>query len=174
MKVLAFDIARNTGIAVGDSGSDPICWSVNLGKTHEDRFSKALELTASLILEHKPDLIAIEDVVGRAKTPHVNVGIIACFRGCAHNRGVPIVMCAVQSVRKHFLGRAFTRGDFPGLTAGKATEAIKAQVMGRAALLGWNPPDDDAADALAIWDYACAHHARGYQAAPTGGLFANG
>jgi Holliday junction resolvasome RuvABC endonuclease subunit len=172
MKILAFDIARNTGIAVGSTDGEPVAWSVNLGKSHEARFSKALQLTASLIIKHQPDLIAIEDVVGRAKTPHVNVGIVACVRGVACNRGIPVLMCPVQTVRKHFVGRAYTAKDFPGLTANKAREAIKAQVMGRCALLGWSVPDDDAADAAAIWDYAMATRSRSYQAAPVGGMFA--
>lgn len=171
MKILALDIARNTGFALGSSGGKPVSWSVDLGEAHERRFSKALEVTAKLIADHKPDLIAIENMVGRAKTPHVNVQIIGCVRGVAANRGVPVVMCEVPTVRKHFLGHNPTKRDFPGLGPSQARKAIKQLVMDRCRLLGWEAPDDDAADAVAIWDYACATHARGYQSKPVGGLF---
>ena len=170
MKILAMDIARNTGFAVGSPGGTPRAWSVDLGVTHDDRFARALKITSNLIQKHSPDVLAIEDVVGRAKTPHVNVGIISCVRGMAHARGVKIMMCPVQTVRKHFLGRAFTTKDFPGLTPNKAREAIKAQVMGRCALLGWKAEDDDQADSLALWDFAGAK-LRAHQSSPIGGLF---
>lgn len=172
MIVLALDIATQTGIAVGSAGSAPRAWSVDLGKgrSEDARFSKALVVTHKLIEEHRPDLIAVEAAVGGPKTSHFLVGLLACVRGCAFNRGVPLKVYPINAIRKHFLGKAYTVKDFPGLTHGKAKQAIKAQVMGRCALLKWDVPDADAADAAALWDFACA--TEGFQVAPGGGLFA--
>ena len=170
MKIIAFDIARNTGIAIGETGGDPKAWSINLGATHDQRFAKALQITSKLIRAHKPDLIVIEDVVGRAKTPHVNVMIIGCVRGVAHDRKVPVKMYDVAEIRKHFLGRNVTKRDFPNMTQNQSRKAIKALVIKRCQLLNWDVKNDDQADACAIWDYAASLH-RSHQSAPLGGLF---
>lgn len=170
MIVLALDIARNTGFAVGDTSGKPTYWSKNLGTSHERRFCSMLRITAGLISEYKPGLIVIEDTVGRAKTPHVNVGIISCCRGVACDRKVPVRMLDVTTVRKHFLGRNPSKRDFPGMSASKATEEIKRMVIKHCQLRGWQPGDSDQADALALWDYACATSSRAYQSLPSGGL----
>lgn len=47
----------------------------------------------------------------------------------------------VQSVRKHFCGHA---------------HAKKPEVVRTCRMLGWHPGDDNAADALALWDFARA------------------
>ena len=75
------------------------------------------------------------------------------------------------TTRKHFLGKALTSRDFPGLKQAKAKLAIKQKVKARGEAMGWVIPDLDAADAAATWDWACATYARQYQATPHGGLF---
>lgn len=171
MKVLALDIATVTGCAVGVAGDKPVAWSVDLGKAPDERrFSNVLRLTSDLLAEHAPDLLAVEAPVGGPKTSHYLVGLLACVRGCAWNRSVPVEMCAIASVRKHFLGKALSTKDFPGLKPAAAKRAIKEQVMNRCALLGWNVPDADAADAAAVWDFTCSRHSKAHQT--VGGLFA--
>lgn len=171
--ILALDIATNMGVALGKPGATPIAWSVNLGKAPDERrFSKVLTVTSSLIAEHKPDLIALEAPVGGPKTSHYLVGLVACVRGVAFNRGVRVMSCPIGAVRKHFTGRNWTARDFPGMNKGAQKAAIKAQVMARCKLLGWDVRDTDAADAAATWDYACAM--TGTQVAPAGELFMNG
>lgn len=172
VKILALDIATNTGIAVGSAGGVPTCWSENLGKAPDERrFSNVLRLTSSLIATHEPDFVAVEAAVGGPKTSHYLVGLLACVRGCAANRDIPVEAMHLGSIRKHFLGKAYTTRDFPGLSHAKAKMAIKGEVMKRCALLGWDVPNHDAADAAALWDFACATRARDYQAKPVGGLF---
>ncbi|MFY0682841.1 MAG: hypothetical protein JXR13_19920 [Thalassovita sp.] len=173
MKVLALDIATQTGVAVGNSGDAPKAWSVDLGKGHSEdvRFSEVLKLTHGLIATHKPELIAIEAPIGGNNANAYLIGLAACVRGCAANRGVVCIHVLPASVRKHFLGKAKTSRDFPGLKQSKAKLAIKREVLARCHLLKWDVPDLDAADAAATWDWACANHARQYQAAPLGGLF---
>lgn len=171
MKIVALDIASVTGVAVGCPNSSPQCWSVDLGKklSEEQRFSKALVMTHSVIAEHKPDLIAIEAAVGGPKTSHFLVGLLACVRGCAANRGVPAEVYAIGAIRKHFTGRVWTVKDFPHLKHAAAKAAIKQQVIDRCHLLGWSPQDDNAADALALLDYALAKNTN-HQARIAGGL----
>lgn len=169
--IIALDVATVTGIAVGVPGSKPTAWSVDLGKAKSEdfRFSKALVLTHDLISKHKPRLIALEGAVGGPHTSHFLVGLLACIRGCAFNRGIKIEVYPIGAIRKHFLGRAPQVRDFPGLKHAQAKAQIKAQVMQRCRLLKWDVPDDDAADAAALWDFACA--TEGAQTIPSGGLF---
>ena len=173
MRILALDIATQTGIAIGNSGEVPESWSVDLGKGRSEgaRFSKSLSLTHCLIRDHSPDLIAVEAAIGGPNTSHFLVGLLACVRGCAFNRGIPVEVCSIGGIRKHFLGKNLTVRDYPGMTKAQARTQIKSEVMKRCKLLGWEAADDDAADAAALFDFACANFARGYQAAPSGGLF---
>lgn len=188
MKVLALDVATNTGVAVGESGGTPKAWSVSLNeglplklpgespqerkyRLENGRFSNVLRLTHGLIATHKPDFIAIEAAVGGAKASFYLVMLVGNVRGCAANHGVNSQTFNIGSVRKHFLGKAYTTRDFPELKPAKAKQRIKGLVMDRCRILGWEVEDDDSADACATWDYACATKVPSYQAPPKGGLF---
>tara|TARA_R110002072_G_scaffold49433_4_gene134364 strand:- start:15426 stop:15992 length:567 start_codon:yes stop_codon:yes gene_type:complete len=188
MLIIGLDVATNTGIAVGNSSDKPKCWSVNLGepnragkmsKADKDRldnrrFSNVLKLTHGLIETHKPDLIVIEAFIGGMNASAYLIGLVACIRGCAFNQGVKCELVFPATTRKHFIGKAKTSKDFPGLKPAKAKLAIKQEVKARCEQMKWVIPDLDAADAAATWDWACATHARQYQAKPSGGLFKNG
>lgn len=170
--ILALDVATRTGICVMRKGENrPVAWSVDLGagRSEDARFSAALVLTHGLIEKHKPDLIAIEGAVGGPKASAYLIGLVACIRGCAANRGIPVQSYPINSIRKHFLGRALGVRDFPALKPAAAKKAIKQAVMDRCRLLGWDVPDADAADAAALGDFACA--CLGAQTIPAGGLF---
>lgn len=156
--ILSLDIATRTGIAVGKPGSVPVAWSEDLGKgrSEDARLSRMLALTSQLIEEHCPDLMAVEIPAIGERANLLLIGLAACARGVACNRGVVLLPCAANSVRKHFLGRALTARDFPALSRSKAKREIKNTVIRRCALLGWGDLDGDAADAAAQWDFACA------------------
>lgn len=173
MKIVALDIATSTGVCVGSSGADPVAWSVDLGKglSEDRRFSNILKLTHGLIEKHQPDLIVVEAFIGGKNASAYLIGLVACVRAIAANRGVKVVMVFPATVRKHFLGKAMTSRDFPGFKAAKAKIAIKECVAAQCRRIGWDVPDLDAADAAATWDWACANYARGYQSKPHGGLF---
>lgn len=173
MKVVAIDAAGRCGIAVGDSHGKPTAWSVDLGigKSEDQRFSNALRLMHGLIEQHEPDLIAIEAFIGGKHASAFLIGLVACMRGCAANRGVKCVMVFPATARKHLIGKALTSRDFPHLKQAKAKLAIKERVKQQCEGMGWVVPDLDSADALAVWDWACATHAPRYQAKPSGGLF---
>lgn len=173
MIILALDIATRTGVAVGKAGTAPVCFSEDLGKgqSEDARFSKALILTDRLIREHKPDLIAVEAAVGGRDTSHYLVGILACVRGCAFNRKVPLKSYHSGSIRKHFVGKALTTRDFPNMSKAAAKKEIKIKVWNRCRALNYRVPlnDYDAADAAALFDYACAMER--VQVPPSGELF---
>lgn len=173
LKIVALDLATQCGVAIGEAGSDPISYSVDLGKgrSEDARFSKVLHLTHTLLMEHKPDLLAVEAAIGGRNASAYLIGLVACVRGCAANRGVPCETFHSGSIRKHFVGKAYTSRDFPGLKGAAAKRAIKNIVMDRCKLLGWSPVDDNAADALALLDFAHATKSKAYQAKPLGGLF---
>ncbi len=169
--VAGLDVATRTGVCLMRPGQKPRAWSVDLGagKSEDERFSSVLRLTHNLIEQFHPDLIAIEAAVGGPKASAYLIGLVACIRGCAANRGVPVQSYPINSIRRHFLGKALAVRDFPGLKQAAAKKAIKQAVMDRCRLLGWDVPDADAADSAALADFACA--CLGAQTIPAGGLF---
>lgn len=175
MKVLALDISTRVGIAVGEAGGNPTAWAEVLGKKGDDDrlFSQALVLMSRLIEAHRPDLIAYEGAVGGDRTSHYLVGIIACFRGCAANRGVPLVACNIGAIRSHFIGKHITSAQYKHLPKTKAKAVARAEaklaVQNRVKMLGWGITGEDECDACAVWDFACAKS--GAQVKPGGGLF---
>lgn len=172
MRIAALDIATTTGICAGEAGATPTWWEVNLGEPPDGRrFSNILRLTQGILEAHRPDLVVVEAAIGGAKASAYLIGLVACVRGCAWNRGVRCEMAHLGSIRKHFLGRALTVKDFPALKPAAAKKAMKAEVVKRCHLLGWKVDTDNEADAVALWDYACAIYGN-TQAKPLGGLFA--
>lgn len=173
MKVLGLDIATQTGIAVGSSGRDPQCWSVDLGKGRSQvfRYNGILTLTHGLIQRHKPDLIVIEAPIGGGSASAYLISLANIAHAVSFNNSVKCELVFPATVRKHFLGKAYTSKHFPGLKQAKAKIAIKELVKKRAETMGWVVPDLDAADAAATWDWACATHVPTYQSKPQGGLF---
>lgn len=172
MKIIALDVATRTGVCVGNSGADPRAWSVDLGQPPDERrFSQILKLTHGLIVEHKPDLIVVEAFIGGKNASAYLIGLVSCARGCAWNHGIRTETVFPATVRKHFLGKALTSRDFPGMKQARAKIAIKERVAAQCRAIGWTVPDLDAADAAATWDWAQATKAPRYQAKPHGGLF---
>lgn len=172
MKILALDVATTTGICVGVAGADPKAWSVSLGEPPDDRrFSNALAMTQGLVQTHDPDVVVIEAPIGGKHASAYLIGLVACIRGCCFNRGRKALSVYPATVRKHFMGKAKTSRDFPGVKPAKAKLMIKKEILARCHLIGWDVPDLDAADAAAAWDWACATQVQGFQAKPAGGLF---
>jgi len=155
MKIMAFDLATNTGIAIGDARDRPYCHSERLGQSghlHGARFFQAFSMTARLIKQHSPDLIVIEQpiasgVTGAASRVQLAMGLRASVMAVAYGRGIKCEEYPVQSIRKHFIGNAKM----------KRTEA-KAATIERCKLLGWHVANDNEADAAAVWDYTRAKH----------------
>ncbi len=173
MKILALDVATKTGVCVGVPGANrPRAWTVDLGKSPIQRkLSNALVMTQGLITAHKPDLIVIEAPIGGQKVNASLIKMVGCIEGCAFNRGVKTHSVSLATVRKRFLGKAFTKRDFPHLSEKDARVAVKRLVVDRCRLIGWEPENDDEADAMALWDWGMAEMVKSYQTPPPGGLF---
>lgn len=180
MIILALDVATVTGVAVGALGGSPNAWSIDLGqgKSEDYRFSQALVHTHRLIETYSPDLIAVEGAVGGPRTSHFLVGLLACIRGCACNRKIRVESYSVAAIRRHFVGGHVTSAAYghlePKRRKAAARSAGKNLVMARCRQLGWQADDDNAADAAALWDYACALESRSHQITSIPGLFAQG
>lgn len=171
MKILALDIAINTGVAFGSSVSVPRTWTVNLGKPpHAQRFSNALRMTQELIQANDPDLVVVEAAIGGPKASAFLIKLVGCVEGVCWNRSVKCETLHLGTIRKHFLGKALTTRHFPHLKPADAKKAIKMKVVQQCGARGWSVENDDEADALALWDYACATYAPRYQAKTVGGL----
>jgi hypothetical protein len=171
MKVLAFDLATKTGIAFGRVGGKPSTASVYLGKNDAERWAKAISYCASMIESVSPDLVIVESAVGGAKASAFLIGLVACVTGEATRRGVPVKSYFPATVRKHFLGKALTARDFPSKSTTAARAAVKAAVVNKCRQLGWDVQDDNAADAAALWDFACSQVSLDHQMKTMTGLF---
>lgn len=71
------------------------------------------------------------------------IGLIGVANAVAHQMGIRVMQADIGDVRRHMLGYRPT-GD-----------ASKPAVMARARGMGFEPTDDNAADALMIWHFAC-------------------
>jgi Holliday junction resolvasome RuvABC endonuclease subunit len=171
-RCLAFDTAIKTGVCIGDAGSRPRAFTVDLGKAEWDiRFARALRMVERYVTEFQPDLVVVEAPAAGGFQNLDLIGLTVCIRAQAARMGRKVAVYYPNSVRKHFLGKALKARDFPGKTHGAAKRAIKSQVIARCQLLGWDIEDPDAADAAALWDYACALASRSHQITTIAGLF---
>ncbi len=170
VKILAFDIASTTGVAFGAAGDKPKAWAVTLG-AGDERYAKAIRMCGAYVDRFAPDLVVIEAPVGGRDANALLIGLACCVKGEAIRRGLRVEEYFPATVRKHFMGKALTARDFPGKNHGAAKKAIKGAVMARCIALGWEVQSHDAADAAALWDYACSLHSRAHQMTSVGGLF---
>jgi hypothetical protein len=156
--ILALDVATRTGWALGRVGETPRSGSCRFGHSSSDEnviFGAALNW-ASLFLQEQgpPQILMIEALLPpdamRGRTSKAVrdrlAGLHGVIRGVAWLRHVEQIMdCTVGDVRAHFIGDRKAK-----------REIAKRETMRRCAQLGWQCRDDNAADALAVWSYACA------------------
>jgi hypothetical protein len=158
MLVLALDIATRTGFALGRVGERPTFGSIRFGKSSSDDnviFGAALDWCSRLLEpQPRPDILVLEALLppaamGGRTTSAVRdrlAGLHGVVRAVASLRGIArIEDYAVGSVRQHFIGNRKAK-----------REVAKRETMRRCLQLGWNSLDDNAADALATWSYACS------------------
>jgi len=164
-KILALDIASNTGWAFGEvgqviplSGSERIC---KKDASIPAKVGKAMQFIAKMIQEYDPDIIFVEKRISSSahmanRTSATNDTLAALdhgIQGMAWNmkkdgRFRKIEEIAVASVRSHFIKAGRLKSDI-----------AKKRVFDRCVQLGWIQLYDedqsfDRSDALAIWSYA--------------------
>jgi hypothetical protein len=156
--ILALDVATQTGWAMGNVGSAPISGSVRFGKRGDSNnkiFADALRWLSRLLdPQPRPDLVIIEAMLPpeamRGQTSRQVrdrlAGLHGVVRGVAQLRGVSqIAEATVGDIRGHFIGdRRGTR------------YWAKRETVEKCHMLGWAPQDENAADALALWHFACS------------------
>jgi hypothetical protein len=156
--IVGLDIATRCGWARGRLGETPTSGSIRFGNASSDAsviFGAALDW-ASRFLQPlpRPDVVMIEDLLPMdAMRGHTQravrdrlAGLHGVLRGVAQLRGIGrIEVASVGDVRQHFIGQRNAK-----------SAVAKAETMRRCARLGWEHRDDNAADALACWSYACA------------------
>ena len=151
MRILALDIARVMGVAVGEHTGAPTCYTYTLGSaqsTHAYRCGEAARTTNMLIKKHKPDAVAIEACYINQRDPKKIRAAIMLLKlhgavlGICHVHGLHPQEYTVQECRKHFISAG---------TLNRAT--AKATVMNTCELLGWEVENDNEADAAAVWEF---------------------
>ena len=165
MKVMAFDLATHSGWACGSSGEQPRSGVITLkkaGARREVAFANFVAWLQERIPEHQPDLIVKEAPLAleafhivRSSEDNVRIqfGLHAILEAMAERFGVDVLDAPMASVRKHFIGHSHM---------GERAKT-KGAVVQRCHVLGYMPKDcmdDNRADALAVWDWACAVHGR--------------
>lgn len=135
----------------------PCAGSIRFGDIRSepaDVFATALTWAEEFFAREKPDTLIVEAML--PPTAMLNktsrqvrdrlAGLHGIFLGIARKRGVgEIVTVNVGDIRAHFIGDRMLK-----------RHAAKTETIRRCKALGWIVRDSDAADACAVWSYACA------------------
>jgi crossover junction endodeoxyribonuclease RuvC len=157
--ILALDVATVCGFARGKVGEIPTSGSIRFDggatrPTDNQVFGAALNWIVALFEQGPlPDVLIMEALLpptamkGETTTAVRDRlgGLHGIARGVAHRYGVgEISTVSVGAVRSHFIGDRSLR-----------REAAKREVLYKCQALGWPAANFDAADACAVWHYAC-------------------
>jgi len=168
MIIAALDLATKTGVAVGPIGGQPELWTLDLeskgeAKFHATRLMQIQGLAHRLISEQGVGFIAIEKPFVAShnnwETTLLTIGLTANVLSWAARKGIPVDIIPAQTVAKHFTGSGKMKRD-----------EKKAAILAECRARGWDPKDDNQADAAALWDLACSRLCPKH-AASTGPLF---
>ena len=158
--ILALDVATTLGWARGRVGNCPSSGSIRFDggaarPTDNQVFGAALNWIVALFEQGPlPNILIMEALLPpTAMTGETTTavrdrlgGLHGIMRGVAHRYGVgEISTVSVGAVRSHFIGdRSLRRA------------AAKREVLYKCQALGWPARDHNAADACAIWHFACS------------------
>jgi hypothetical protein len=164
--ILALDLGRLTGVAEGAAGGIPRSLTWTLADPQDGLTVQCVELlrllNKRLLQAPRPSLIVSEAPLGLAAfralgTSEASIrsayALAAIVAGIAGMFSIGSRESSVGQVTKHFTGTARHGGR----------ESRKRAVILRCRALGYVPRDcldEDRCDALAVWDFACAHYAR--------------
>lgn len=153
---IALDLATQCGYAIGAPGETPIHGSASLrsSSTHAGaKMCVLIDWLAPHIEEHRPVRIIYEAPLlmmpksddrgsgGNAATMENLIGMAKMVDMLACRWDVPVVKTASSTVRKFFVGHGRPKDP-------------KMAVVNECIRRGWNPRDDNDADALATLAYA--------------------
>lgn len=151
--ILALDIATTTGWAEGLPGERPVSGSIRLappGSSHAAVYGAMLAFLGARLSAFRYRMVIFEAPLDpRWKGAMTNTNTARLLLG------LPAVVEAVAYQTGH-MPREATSGDVRKHTLGcrpKAAEA-KPMVIAKAREMGFDPRDDNEADALMLWHYA--------------------
>jgi len=156
--ILALDLATRTGWAEGEIGSRPRHGSERFAPAGADRaavLSGAIRHLQRRFMAFPPAMVVFEApmapniMAGRtnANTARTLIGLAGLVEAiCAINGIHRVREAKVSDIRRWFIG-----GNPRG-------EIGKKLTIERLREMGFEPEDDNAADALALWHYAAAQH----------------
>ena len=163
--IAALDLATRTDWARWGPGAAVRHGSFTLPSTGPEvgRFLAAFDGRLASVLAVMPDLVVFETPWVGPATHQATARKLMCLAGFleffCHRAAIPCREVNNNTVRKHFCGK----GNAP-------RREMKALVMQACRARGWQPANDDEADALAVLDFA-AHACRLDVPWPCGALF---
>lgn len=164
--IVALDLSKTrTGVCIGFAGKTPRFGSlVGAGKKDPAVLKKVMMYLIDVNRMQKIDHLGYEAMVNphafkgewneqkqavESKTNPMTtitlakiVGVVQCF--CAM-QGLDDVPANVQSIRAQFLGKGYAQATYP-----------KERALAMCKALGWDPSNEDEADAGAAWYWLCA------------------
>jgi len=152
--ILALDLARVTGWALGRVyDRTPQSGAIVLTRPAASAGLLLRQYRYWLIEmmgKHRPDVIVFESPMlpmhmsGRTNATTIRnlIGLCAVTEESTYQTGIDVREARVADVRRHFLGSVRIKRT-----------AAKAMTIAACRRLGWEPKDDNAADALALWHY---------------------
>ncbi len=159
--VYALDLATVMGFAYGEPSTVPVSGAVRLKKPSEPRATAFSNLVAFLNTQFqniRPVLVIVEAPLhigafaklGGMDVVRMTYGFHAIAAALAARHGIPFEEIGVATARKHFLSRA----HFNDRRSTKLATVQRCQQLG---YMKKDETSDNQADALCVWDWACAH-----------------
>lgn len=158
MLIVGMDIATQCGVADGEPGKVPRCFSWDMRKAGDGRPARLAMLAAywsRYLDENQPDAVFYEAGMGLQAAMRVGTnddtfallrGAIGVVEATAYRHRIKVIQAVtVSDARKHFTGRT----SFP---KGKGKEIVWQHCK----LLRWPAKNLDESDAAAIWSLGCA------------------
>lgn len=152
-RIIFLDIATQMGWCVGAPGEVPRSGTLRLarkGAPDEAVFGGMMSWLGALLTESRFARVVFEAPVGPGMAGKTNfatmrrlTGLCAISEAVCHQTQHPVYQASAASVRKVVLGN------------GRPKDA-KAAVMAEIRARGFDPADDNEADAIAGWIYACS------------------
>ncbi len=154
--VLALDLGRRMGWAIGNAGARPDSGAHVLGDSQAEQAGTLIAWLQEVMRAGEPELVIKEAALSLAAFKKLNnseASVRAAYgrdmivEGMCHRFGIRCQTAKPSQIRRHFIGKAHA-GD---------RESTKRAVIVRCRQLGYVEPlcrDDDMCDALAAWDLA--------------------
>ena len=152
--IIFLDLARQTGFCEGVPGEKPTSGTVRLapsGSEPKAVYAGMMEFLVPRLRAFKYGMVSFEapfdprHMKTNFNTARLLLGLPAIVEGVAHLTGhFNVREVRVDDVRKHLLGKRPAAGE------------AKKAVIARLRALGFDPADDNEADAIAGWLFVCA------------------